>query len=123
MLLIDAHDGVRSVLAERLRAIVDFEVIGETGSATRGLDIAGRMSPALIIVDFGTATPYAAALCGRFRRASAASLIVAYTAFADDDALRQYAEAGADACLLKDIGFAGLVRELHELLSRRDSSG
>jgi DNA-binding NarL/FixJ family response regulator len=116
ILLIDAHDGVRSALGGRLRALDDFDIVADTSSTTRGLDIAARLRPALIIVDFGTATPYAAALCGRMHQASPGSLLVAFTSFADDETRRQYIEAGVNACLVKDIGFAGLVRELRELL-------
>jgi len=42
---------------------------------------------------------------------------VVLTSFADAETRSRYERAGATACLLKDIGFAGLVDELRALLS------
>jgi DNA-binding NarL/FixJ family response regulator len=119
LVLIDTHEGVRSALGGRLRALGDFELLADTGSTTRGLDLAARLRPGLIILDFGASASYAAELCARVHQASPESKIVVYTAFADEEMRQRYAEAGAAACLLKDIGFARLADELRRLRNGR----
>jgi DNA-binding NarL/FixJ family response regulator len=116
ILLIEGRDDVRQALRVRLRGLDDFDVVGDTGSQTRALDLAARMTPDLILADFATSAPYAAELCARIRQASPASRLVVFTAFADAETRVRYEQAGATACLLKDIGFGRLVDELRTLL-------
>ncbi|RLC55287.1 MAG: hypothetical protein DRI30_07845 [Chloroflexi bacterium] len=117
VLLIEGRDDVRQALGGRLQGLGDFDVVADTSSPTKALDLAARLSPELILVDFATTAPYAAELCARIRQASPRSLIVVLTSFADAETRSRYERAGAKACLLKDIGLAGLVDELRALLS------
>ena len=120
ILLIEGRDDVRQALSGRLRGLGDFDVIGDTSSLTKALDLAARLTPDLILVDFATSAPYAAELCARIRQASPASRLVVFTAFADAETRARYEQAGAAACLLKDIGFGRLVDELRTLLGGHD---
>ncbi len=123
ILLIEGRDDVRQALGGRLRGLGDFDVVADTSSQTRALDLAARLGPELILVDFATTAPYAAELCARIRQASPRSLIVVLTSFADAETRSRYEQAGATACLLKDIGFGKLVDELRALLSDRSRAG
>ncbi len=114
---------MRQALGARLRGLGDFDVVADTSSQTRALDLAARLGPELILVDFATTAPYAAELCARIRQASPRSLIVVLTSFADAETRSRYEQAGATACLLKDIGFGRLVDELRALLSDRSRAG
>ena len=117
ILLMEGREDVRQALSGRLRGLDDFDVVGDTSSPTKALDLAARLTPDLILVDFATSAPYAAELCARIRRASPGSQLVVFTAFADAETRVRYEQAGATACLLKDIGFPRLVDELRTLLS------
>ncbi len=121
ILLIDGRDDVRQALSGRLRGLGDFDVVGDTSSPTKALDLAARLTPDLILVDFATSAPYAAELCARIGQASPASRLVVFTAFADAETRVRYEQAGAAACLLKDIGFGRLVDELRTLLGSHDA--
>jgi len=123
VLLIEGRDDVREALGGRLRDLGDFDVVADTSSQTRALDLAARLSPELILVEFATTAPYAAELCARIRQASPRSLIVVLTSFADAETRARYEQAGATACLLKDIGFGRLVDELRAVLSDRSRAG
>ncbi len=123
VLLVEARDDVRQALGGRLRGLGDFDVVADTSSQARALDLAARLSPELILVDFATTAPYAAELCARIRQASPCSLIVVLTSFADAETRSRYEQAGATACLLKDIGFGRLVDELRALLSDHSRPG
>ena len=116
ILLIEAREDVRQALSGRLCGLDDFDVVGDTSSPTKALDLAARLTPDLILVDFATSAPYAAELCARIRQASPGSQLVVFTAFADAETRVRYEQAGATACLLKDIGFPRLVNELRTLL-------
>ena len=116
ILLIEGREDVRQALSGRLRGLDDFDVVGDTNSPTKALDLAARLTPDLILVDFATSAPYAAELCARIHQASPASRLVVFTAFADAETRVRYEQAGATACLLKDIGFPRLVNELRTLL-------
>lgn len=121
ILLIEGREDVRQALSGRLRGLDDFDVVGDTSSPTRALDLATRLIPDLILVDFATSAPYAAELCARIHQASPASRLVVFTAFADAETRVRYEQAGATACLLKDIGFPRLVNELRTLLGSHDA--
>ena len=121
ILLVEGRDDVRQALQARLRGLDDFDVVVDTSSQTRALDLAARLNPDLILVDFATSAPYAAELCARIRQASPASRLVVFTAFADAETRVRYEQAGATACLLKDIGFRSLVDELRALLVNHDA--
>lgn len=123
ILLVEGRDDVRQALGGRLRGQGDFDVVADTSSQTRALDLAARLGPELILVDFATTAPYAAELCARIRQASPRSLIVVLTSFADAETRSRYEQAGATACLLKDIGFGRLVDELRALLSDHSRAG
>lgn len=123
VLLIEGRDDVREALGGRLRGLGDFDVVADTSSQTRALDLAARLRPELILVEFATTAPYAAELCARIRQASPRSLIVVLTSFADAETRARYERAGATACLLKDIGFGRLVNELRALLSDHGRAG
>jgi DNA-binding NarL/FixJ family response regulator len=116
---VEGHEGIREALGGKLRGLPDFDFVGDTSSPTRALDLAARLNPELILVDFQTRPAYAAELCARIRQASPHSLLVVFTAFADAETRARYEEAGATACLLKDIGFLQLATELRAL---RDSA-
>ena len=122
VLLIDGHKEVLAALSRRLKKVGDLKVVGETGSSGRALDMAARLRPDLIIADFGAGGAYAAARCARLQQACPDSQIVVFTPYADESMRQMYADAGAAACLLKDIGFDGLVRELRMLIAKADAS-
>ncbi len=114
---------MRQALGGRLRGLGDFEVVADTSSPTKALDLAARLIPELILVDFPTTAPYAAELCARIRQASPRSVLVVLTSFADAETRSRYKQAGATACLLKDIGFGSLVEELRSLLAGHRADG
>ena len=118
VLLIDGHNAVLSVMARRMKAVPDMELVGETGSLSRGLDMAARLKPGLIIADFGVSGAYAAARLSRIKQVSPESMVVVCTPYADEEMRQMYADAGAEACLLKDIGFDGLIGELRSLVAK-----
>ncbi len=114
---------MRQALGGRLRGLGDFEVVADTSSPTKALDLAARLIPELILVDFPTTAPYAAELCARIRQASPRSVLVVLTSFADAETRSLYKQAGATACLLKDIGFRSLVGELRTLVANHREDG
>jgi DNA-binding NarL/FixJ family response regulator len=123
VLLVEGHDGVRAALGGKLRRLEDFDVLGDTSSPSRALDMAARLRPDLILVDFPTTAPYAAEICARIHQASPESRLVVFTAFADAETRMLYSDAGVTACLLKDIGFKQLIAELRALLRNGAHSG
>ena len=53
LLLVDDHAVVRSGLKMLLTAEAHVEIVGEAGTAAEAIDLAGRTSPDVILMDIG----------------------------------------------------------------------
>jgi DNA-binding NarL/FixJ family response regulator len=116
LLLVDQHDNLRGVLAQRLHALSGFAVVGETASPLRGVDLAAIHRPDVILFDTSTPGAYAADLCARIRRASPDSRLVVFSAYFTPSEEEQYRASGADKCLLKGMAINDLAAELSGLV-------
>lgn len=112
VLIVDDHDELRRVLVRRLDGLSGLEVIGETGSPTRGLEIAAASHPDVILFDAPAPGLYGAELCSRIVRASPSSRVVVFTSVLDQETEGAYRRAGANRCLIKGLPVGDLVGEL-----------
>lgn len=112
VLIIDGHDELRRVLVRRLDGLTGLHVVGETGSPTRGVELAAYNHPDLILFDAPNPRLYGAELCARIVRASPASRLVIFTSVLDAETENAYRRAGAERCLVKGIAAGDLADQL-----------
>jgi two-component system response regulator DesR len=112
VLIIDGHDELRRVLVRRLDGLTGLQVVGETGSPTRGVELAAANHPDVILFDAPNPRLYGAELCARIVRSSPASRLVVFTSVLDAETESAYRRAGAERCLVKGIAAGALAEEL-----------
>jgi DNA-binding NarL/FixJ family response regulator len=117
LVVIDSHDELRAVLVRRLQGLNKFEIVGDTSSPLRGVELAAVRRPKLILFDAATPGPYAAEICARIVRASPESKLVVFTSRLDAAGEQMFLEAGARMCLVKGLPMSDLAAKL-ELAAR-----
>ncbi len=109
VLLVDDHAVVRQGLRAYLELQPDIEVCGEAGSAAHGAELAGRLRPAVALVDMVMPGGDGVQATLAIRAASAQTQVVILTSSADESTVRPALEAGAVSYQLKDVSGAELV--------------
>jgi NarL family two-component system response regulator LiaR len=109
VLLIDDHAVVRQGLRAYLELQPDIEVCGEAGSAAHGAELAGRLNPAVALVDMVMPGGDGVQATLAIRAASPQTQVVILTSSADEGTVRPALEAGAVSYQLKDVSGAELV--------------
>jgi len=109
VLLVDDHAVVRQGLRAYLELQPDIEVCGEAGNAAHGAELAGRLRPAVALVDMVMPGGDGVVATQGIRAASPHTQVVILTSSADESTVRPALEAGAVSYQLKDVGGAELV--------------
>lgn len=109
VLLVDDHAVVRQGLRAYLELQPDIEVCGEAGNAAHAAELAGRLRPAVALVDMVMPGGDGVAATLGIRAASAHTQVVILTSSTDESTVRPALEAGAVSYQLKDVGGAELV--------------
>lgn len=104
-LLVDDAPDVRTLLRIALSARGGFEVLGEVGTATEAVRLAGELRPDVVVLDLGLPDLEAREVMGRVRRASPTSKVVIFSASAADP----WFEERAAGYVVKDAGVEDLV--------------
>jgi DNA-binding NarL/FixJ family response regulator len=112
VLIIDGHEELRRVLVRRLDGLTGLHVVGETGSPTRGVELAASTRPDVILFDAPAPRLYGAELCARIVRSSPGSRVVVFTSVLDQETEGAYRRAGAERCLVKGLAAGDLAEEL-----------
>ncbi len=101
-------------LAER-----GYEVVGPAADGLRAVALAGEERPELALVDYRMPHLDGAALVEALRQAAPETLVVVYTAEADEDVAREALAAGAAGLVLKEAPLADLARALEAVQAGR----
>jgi two-component system response regulator NreC len=95
LLLVDDHAVVRSGLKMLLTAEADFEIVGEAGTAAEALDLAGRTSPDVILMDIGLPDLSGIEATREIKKRFPKVAVVALTIHEDQEYFFKMLEAGA----------------------------
>lgn len=115
--LVDDHEIVRRGLRELFDDEEDLEVIGDAGTYTSALEQLEDLHPDVAVLDVRLPDGNGVELCREIRSHHPETHCLMLTTFADDDALRSAALAGASGYLLKQVRGNDLVdgvRRAHE---------
>ena len=95
LLLVDDHAVVRSGLKMLLSAEADVEIVGEAGTAAEALDLVGRTSPDVILMDIGLPDLSGIEATREIKRRFPNVAIVALTIHEDQEYFFKMLDAGA----------------------------
>ncbi len=99
--LVDDEPMIRSGLAAVIGAEPDLLVVGEAGDGADVLDLVGRTSPDVVLMDVRMPVVDGIAATRALVRAGSAARVLVLTTFANDDHVFDALAAGADGFLLK----------------------
>jgi DNA-binding NarL/FixJ family response regulator len=100
----DDQRAVREALATVLDAVPGFEVVGLAADGDEALELAHRLSPAVVLMDLRMPNVDGVAATRRLAAELPAVKVVVLTTFADDASILGALEAGALGFLTKDAG-------------------
>lgn len=101
ILLVDDHDLIRKGLRHAFERDPHFEVVGEAGTATDGVRLAGALNPDVVIMDLRLPDGSGLSATRALRKSNPTLGIVVLTMYAGDDQLFGALEAGASAFVPK----------------------
>jgi len=99
--LVDDEPLIRSGLAAVLSGEDDLLVVGEAGDGSEVLDLVGRTTPDVVLMDVRMPRVDGIAATRALVRAGSAARVLVLTTFANDDHVFEALAAGADGFLLK----------------------
>lgn len=101
VLLVDDHEMVRLGVSAYLSAQPDMEVVGEAEDGEKGVELALRLRPDVILMDLVMEPVDGIAATQEIIRAWPGAKIIVVTSFLDDENVFAALEAGATSYLLK----------------------
>lgn len=104
LLIIDDHPIVREGLKTFLNLQTDIEVVGETDSMTRGLELAQHFAPDLVLLDIQVADGNSLNHLGTLLTLEPRPRVLVLSSFADETYVREAMRKGASGYLLKHAG-------------------
>jgi DNA-binding NarL/FixJ family response regulator len=115
VLLVDDHSLVRRGFRRMLEDEPDIEVAGEAGDGADAVQMAAKLSPDVIVMDFALPTMTGAAATQQIVKANPDAAVLMLSMHAEANYVRTCMEAGARGYLLKnavDLELADAVRQI-----------
>ena len=116
ILIIDDHPVVREGLKTFLDLQADIEVVGETGTAQGGLELARTLNPDLILLDVQLPDRAGLSILPELLNHTPKPRVLILTSYADDAYIREAMRAGAAGYLLKHAGPSALLDSIRAAL-------
>ena len=112
LLVVDDHPAFRRGLELMLAGVDDIEIAGEAETGLRAVELAGELSPDVILMDLRRPDLDGIEATRRITRGMASPGIVVLTMFEDDDSVFAAMRAGARGYLLKGAEQEEIVRAI-----------
>jgi two-component system response regulator DevR len=121
--LLDDHELVRTGLRTLLEGEDDMTVVGEAGTAQRGLAMIADLQPDVAVLDVRLPDGNGIEVCREIQSLHPKVRCLMLTSYSDDEALFASIMAGAAGYVLKEIGgrdLVGDIRRVHQGVSLLD---
>lgn len=117
LLLVDDHAVVRSGLKMLLASESDVEIVGEAGTATQAIEIAGTVLPDVILMDIGLPDLSGIDATREIKKRFPRIAVVALTIHEDEEYFFKMLEAGASGYVPKRAAPEELLRAIRAAAS------
>ena len=112
IVIADDHSVVRTGLRAMLDQEPGFEIVGEAATVTQALELAGRVRPAVVLMDLRMPELDGVAATARIRKELPEVQVLVLTTYDTDADILRAIEAGAAGYLLKDATRDDLLRAI-----------
>ena len=113
--VLDDHELVRTGLRTLLEAEEDMDVVGEAGTAERGLELIRELEPDVAILDVRLPDGNGIEVCREIQSTRPMVRCLMLTSYSDDDALFSSIMAGASGYVLKEVGGGDLLGDIRRV--------
>lgn len=103
ILIVDDHPVVRDGLVAILSTQTDFDIVGEAGSGSEAIRLAGELDPDIVLLDLEMPGLDGVAALQQMRVAHPGRRVIVFTAFDSDERIVEALRAGAQGYLLKGV--------------------
>ena len=110
--IIDEHEAVRSVLAERLNRAGQLVVVGHTGDANQALADVRSAKPDIVLVEVKRSDGLGLEILRQLAGYASAPVVAVLTSYHSNWEEQAACRAGASLYLLKEIDTEELIRSL-----------
>ncbi len=115
LLLVDDHEVVRLGLKALLEHHVQFEVVGEAGTAKEAVEKVALLKPDTVLMDIRMPGNSGIEACEEITKKYPETKVVMLTSYAEDEMLFSAIRAGASGYVLKQIGGNDLIHSLEAI--------
>lgn len=112
VLIVDDHPAYRSGLRLMLSGVLDVEVVGEAETGLRAVQLAGDLSPDVVVMDLRMPDLDGIEATRRISGGGHAPAVIVLTMFEDDDSVFAAMRAGARGYLLKGADQDEILRAI-----------
>ena len=109
ILIVDDHALFRVGISNILGQVREFDVVGEAADGRAALEMAGAVSPSIVLMDLSLPAPGGLETTQRIRREFPATAVVVMAQDEDEESLFASIKAGAAAFVIKDISPDDLI--------------
>jgi DNA-binding NarL/FixJ family response regulator len=115
ILVVDDHALFRVGITNILSHEREFEVVGEAADGRSAIEMAGMVSPSIVLMDLSLPAPGGLETTQRIRREFPATAVVVMAQDEDEESLFASIKAGAAAFVIKDISPEDLVHVIRRV--------
>jgi DNA-binding NarL/FixJ family response regulator len=115
ILVVDDHALFRGGITQVLSRERDFDIVGEAADGRAAIEMAGAVSPSIVLMDLSLPAPGGLETTQRIRREFPATAVIVMAADEDEESLFASIKAGAAAFVIKDISPEDLVHVIRRV--------
>jgi len=121
VLIVDDHAVVRLGLRSLLTHTNGFRVVGEAGSASESVTLAGQTRPDVVLMDVRLPDGSGVEACRRIKQEHPDTRVVMLTSYSDEEAIVGAVMAGASGYLLKQADAERLTQAIRDAAAGESS--
>jgi DNA-binding NarL/FixJ family response regulator len=115
ILIVDDHALFRGGISQVLSKEREFDIVGEAADGRQALEMAGMVSPSIVLMDLSLPAPGGLETTQRIRREFPAIAVVVMAQDEDEESLFASIKAGAAAFVIKDISPEDLIHVIRRV--------